>query len=290
MYPELGSQMHQTRRGFLAAGGAAATIGSLGVLAGACTPTGEAPQAKRTQPITLDTWSRFAFYKDLADAYTKGPGQADQMTVNATVGGSPLDFQNKLIAAAAANTTPDFTTVELNITPGLNTKSIYADIAKEVSSLKVKDQFPPAMLRYGTVSGKTYQIPFFVDSAGLFYNRNLLKSVGLPEQGPKTWDEMTTMAVKVTNPNTGVWGVTIPYNGSPTWMFMPWVYANGGQLLSDDGTKSLVNSEEAAGAFVLWNDLAQKRQVTPDGFRTQQTFNANEFFTQGKLVQSGAIA
>jgi multiple sugar transport system substrate-binding protein len=67
-------------------------------------------------------------------------------------------------------------------------------------------------------------------------------------------------------------------------MFMPWVYANGGRLLTDDGKKSLINSEAAAGAFVLWNDLAQKRQVTPDGFRTRTTFNASELFTQGKLA------
>lgn len=271
-----------TRRSVLGKVGAGA--GALGVLLTACGPAGEAPPAKRTQPVTLDAWSRFAFFKDLAEGYSKGPGQADLVTVNPTVGGSPIEFQNKLITATAANTTPDFTTVELNITPGLNVKQIYADISRDASRLKVKDQFPPAMARYGTVEGKTYQIPFFVDAAAIYYNRSILQGAGLPEQGPKTWEELTDRAVKVTNAGSGVWGATIPYNGSATWMFMPWVYANGGRLLNDDGTKSMVNSEEAAGAFTLWNDLAQKRQVTPDGFRTQQTFNANDLFTRGKLA------
>jgi ABC-type glycerol-3-phosphate transport system substrate-binding protein len=107
--------------------------------------------------------------------------------------------------------------------------------------------------------------------------------VGFPEQGPKTWDEMTAIAQKVTRA-PDVWGVAIPYNGSPTWQFMPWVYANGGQLFSDDGKKVLVNSPEAAGAFVLWNDLAQRHQVTPEGFRTKTMFNAGQLFIQGKLA------
>ena len=273
-----------TRRGIFrraGAGGAASLLGLLGV---ACGGEASQPAAKRTQPVTLESWSRFAFFKDLADKYTAGPGGAETVSINAVTGGSPLEFQNKLIASAAANTTPDFTTVELNITPGLNVKKIYADISKEVARLKNKDQFPQAMARYGNVEGKTYQIPFFVDASALFFNRNLLKGVGRPEQGPKTWEEMTTSAVKVTNASSGVWGATIPYNGSATWMFMPWIYANGGRLLNDEGTKSMVNSEEAAGAFTLWHDLAQKRQVSPDGFRTKQTFNANDLFIQGKLA------
>jgi multiple sugar transport system substrate-binding protein len=277
-----------TRRGAMLAGlsGLAGTSGLLGI---ACGGTQGTPEARRTQPVTLEAWSRASFFKGLADLYNAGPGAADLVTLNATQIGSPLDFQNKLIAAAASSTTPDFTTVEVNISPGLNVQKIYADVSKDYARLKQKDQFPAALVRYGTHEGKTYQVPFWVDASGLFYNRSLLKNAGLPETAPKTWEELTQLAVRLTRaPDT--WGVTIPYNGSATWMFMPWVYANGGRLLSDDGKQSLVNSEEAGGAFVLWNDLAQKRQVTPDGFRNRATFNANELFLQGKLAMFHASA
>ena len=260
---------------------AATAAGMTGIIATACGAGGESPQAKRTQPITLESWSRLASFKGMAEKYNAGPGAADLVSLNFVQIASPLEMQNKLITTAASGTTPDFTTVELNITPALNTQKIYADISKEVSRLKVKDQFPPAMARYGTHEGKTYQIPFWVDASGIFYNRNLFKSVGVADAAPKTWDEMTAAAQKATRGDT--YGVTIPYNGSATFMFMPWVYANGGRLLSDDGKKSLINSEEALGAFTLWNDLAAKRQVTPDGFRTKTTFNATEMFTRGKL-------
>jgi multiple sugar transport system substrate-binding protein len=270
-----------TRRGLILAG--LALAGATGALGVACGGTAGPPEARRTEPVTLEAWSRLAFFKGLADEYNAGPGKADLVTLNPTQIGNPLDFQNKLITAAASNTTPDFTTVELNITPGLNVQKIYADVGKDFARLKQKDQFPAALVRYGSQEGKTYQVPFWVDASGLFFNRSLLKNAGLPEQAPKTWEELTQLAMRLTRA-PDVWGATIPYNGSATWMFMPWVYANGGRLLSDDGKQSLVNSEEAAGAFVLWNDLAQKRQVTPDGFRTRTTFNANDLFLQGKLA------
>ena len=137
-----------------------------------------------------------AWTKGLADAYNAGPGGAELVTLNHTQVGNPLDFQNKLIAAAASNTTPDFTIVELNITPGLNVKGIYADVSKDFARLKQKDQFPAAMVRYGNQEGKVYQLPFWVDASGLYYNRSLLKNAGLPEQAPKTWEEMLALGAE----------------------------------------------------------------------------------------------
>ena len=274
---------HVTRRTALRRTGLGA-LAPAAVALWACGAPSAQPAAKRTQPVTLDAWSRLTWFKDLIDKYNAGPGKEQLVTVTAAIASSPLDFQNKLLAAAAAGTPPDFTTIELNISPLFNVQRVYDDISKEYSQLKLKDQLPPAMVRYGSYEGKTYQLPFWVDASGLYWNKSLFKGVGLdPEKPPKTWDEMTTVAVKV-NRQPEVSGVTIPYNGSPTWMFMPWVYANGGKLLSDDGKKSVVNSEEGAGAFVLWNDLAQKRQVTPEGFRTRTNFDATQLFLQGKLA------
>ena len=274
------SRRPMTRRRTLGLMTAGTGVSAAGALA-ACGLQTEAPQAKRTQPITLETWSRLASFKGMSDLWNAGPGAAELVTIAFTQIASPLEFQNKLITAAASGTTPDFTTVELNITPALNTQRIYADISKEVSKLKVKDQFPPAMARYGTHESTTYQIPFWVDASGIFYNKNLFQGVGLPDQAPKNWDDLARYAQQLTKGDVA--GATIPYNGSATWMFMPWVYANGGRLVSDDGKKSMINSEEALGAFTLWHELSARRQVTPAGFRSKTTFNANELFIQGKL-------
>src|SRR5438552_9588222 len=86
----------------------------------ACGAPSAQPAAKRTQPVTLDAWSRSTWFKDLADKYTNGPGKEQLVTVAAAIASSPLDFQNKLLAAAAAGTPPDFTTIELNISPLFN--------------------------------------------------------------------------------------------------------------------------------------------------------------------------
>ena len=125
-----------TRRGLILAG--VALAGASGALGVACGGAAGPPEARRTEPVTLEAWSRLTFFKGLADEYNAGPGKADLVTLNPTLIGNPLDFQNKLITAAASNTTPDFTTVELNITPGLNVQKIYADVGKDFARLKQK--------------------------------------------------------------------------------------------------------------------------------------------------------
>jgi len=67
---------------FWRAGGAAGLLGLLGV---ACGGDATQPSTKRTQPVTLESWSRFAFFKNLADKYTAGPGSADRVTINAVM-------------------------------------------------------------------------------------------------------------------------------------------------------------------------------------------------------------
>jgi multiple sugar transport system substrate-binding protein len=262
----------------------AVLAGFPGSTAAACRERAGTPPGARRAPITLEIWSRLRWVKDLAERYTAGPGAARQVTLAPTTLGSPLEFQEKLIAAVAGNTAPDFTTIELNISPLFNVQGVYADLSREYKGLARKEQFPPAMVRYGGHAGKVYQVPFWVDTSGLFWNKGHFAAAGLdPEKPPQTWEQLIRLAQQVSRPGEAD-GVAIPYNGSPTWQFMPWVYANGGRLLSDDGTQVLVNSPEALGAFELWADLAQKYRVTPEGFRTRTAFNATDLFTTGRLA------
>jgi multiple sugar transport system substrate-binding protein len=244
---------------------------------------GQTTAAAGTQPITVEAWTRTGQFAELIEVYNPGQGQADRVTVAVTRTASGLDLQNKLMAAAASDTVPEFATVDLNIAPLFNVKRVFADLTREFNQLKYRDQFPPAMVRNSTQDGKIFQVPFWVDTLGFYWNKNLFRAAGLPpDAAPKTWDEMTAHAVKLTRA-PDAWGVTIPYNASATFNFMPWVYANGGTLFTADFKRSAVNSEQGAGAFQLWADLAQKRQVTPDGFRTGTAFNATELFVLGKL-------
>lgn len=173
----------------------AVLAGFSGSTVAACRERAGTPQGARRAPITLEVWSRLRWVKDLAERYTAGPGAAQQVTLAPTTLGSPLEFQEKLIAAVAGNTAPDFTTIELNISPLFNVQGVYADLSREYKGLARKEQFPPAMVRYGGHAGKVYQVPFWVDTSGLFWNKRHFAAAGLdPEKPPQTWEQLIRLA------------------------------------------------------------------------------------------------
>lgn len=62
--------------------------------------------------------------------------------------------------------------------------------------------------------GKTYAVPFQVNTIGLLYNKDLFKKAGIVDasgeaKAPVTWDEMRADAKKLTNPSQKVYGVAL---------------------------------------------------------------------------------
>jgi ABC-type glycerol-3-phosphate transport system substrate-binding protein len=143
------------------------------------------------------------------------------------------------------------------------------------TGLVPKDDFNPGLIETITVDGKTMAVPFDNHGWGLYYNTKLIKDAGLdPENLPKNGDEFIQWALKLTVDESGkhpdesgfnpdkvkVWAI---HN---TWQkfTMPstmWQY--GGGIISDDGKKSMFDSEATIAAFQYWYDLMYKHFVCP---------------------------
>jgi ABC-type glycerol-3-phosphate transport system substrate-binding protein len=143
------------------------------------------------------------------------------------------------------------------------------------TGLVPKDDFQQGLIETITIDGKTMAVPFDNHGWGLFYNTKLIKDAGLdPENLPKNGDEFIQWALKLTTDENGkhpdesgfnpdkvkVWAIhntwqkfTMP---STMWQF-------GGGIISDDGKKSLFDSEGTVAAFQYWYDLMYKHFVCP---------------------------
>lgn len=63
--------------------------------------------------------------------------------------------------------------------------------------------------------GKTYAVPYSVNTVGLLYNKDLFKKAGIVDENgeakpPVTWDELCEDAKKITNPQEKVYGIALP--------------------------------------------------------------------------------
>ncbi|MBO0440136.1 ABC transporter substrate-binding protein [Candidatus Enterococcus ikei] len=148
------------------------------------------------------------------------------------------NLNEKLPPAISSKTGPDF--MLLN----------YGDFAQYVKNGAVqplddfwdykgvdKSDFTKTALELGTIDEQQYYIPMQVQGMYTYWNKDLFKAAGLDEnKPPKTWDELTEMAPKLTDASKNVSGFV--FNKDGTAPLYNWILANGGKLVNDDYTKS----------------------------------------------------
>jgi sn-glycerol 3-phosphate transport system substrate-binding protein len=124
--------------------------------------------------------------------------------------------------------------------------------------------FYDAFMANSKDGGKVYGILFQRSTPVLYYNKDLFKEVGLnPDQAPKTWAEMVDMAKKLTKSDGSRWGVEIPSDGFPYWVFEGMAIGNGKNFVDDTGTKTFFNDPAVVQALDAWVGLGTKDKVEP---------------------------
>jgi sn-glycerol 3-phosphate transport system substrate-binding protein len=146
----------------------------------------------------------------------------------------------------------------------------------------LKDFFP-AFLANSQAGGQTWAAPFQRSTPVLYYNKDAFKEVGLdPAKGPQTFDEMRDFAKKLTKADGSRWGLEIPSDGFPYWLFQGFAIANGQNLVGDAANKVMFNTPSTVDALTYFRDLSVKDKVMPQGVIVWGTTPTD--FTSGKAA------
>jgi multiple sugar transport system substrate-binding protein len=157
-------------------------------------------------------------------------------------------------------------------------------------NIDMKDLLPGAVdsARY---DGKLYGLPYRAQSLSLIYNKKLYKDAGLdPEKPPQTWDEMTEVAKKLTRKTADgkdQYGFGIVGGGEKQNIIsrlLPFIWMNGGDILSEDGTKVVVDNPAVAEALDFYT-----RPYTKDGTAPPSTLQ-NDGLALRRLFDTETIA
>lgn len=159
------------------------------------------------------------------------------------------------------------------------------DLTDMVSKESVDDLLP-AYKTALTSSGKLVGMPHHTDTVALFYNKEMFAKSGIriPKDATDgwTWDELKQYSQKLKDDNHldyafgGVWEQGNGYR------YLPFVYMNGGAILSDDGKQVTIDSPKSLEAFKLYEDLRKGNLVVNTAF-TQKMQN-NTLFVAKKLA------
>lgn len=181
--------------------------------------------------------------------------------------GSYEETAQKLAAAMAARQVPELVAlseVTWNKFYLNQTLQSMDDIFKKVS-FDTTDYVDP-LIKEGTKQGKIWWVPFARSTPLFYYNRDMFKKAGLPDRGPKTWDELREWgpALKAKGGAKNAFAYTTAKNYN-AWYFQGNAWQWGGHysdekfniLLDQDGA---LEAGEWARKFVHEDKLAYMSQ------------------------------
>ncbi|MBV9391260.1 MAG: sugar ABC transporter substrate-binding protein [Verrucomicrobia bacterium] len=117
----------------------------------------------------------------------------------------------------------------------------------------LKQDLLPASVQAVTYQGHILSLPFEMEPVVLWYNKTLLQENNLAV--PTSWPELVEVAKKLTSKNRfGILLPTVP-GGYQNFIFYPFLWMAGGDVMNAEQTKSVINTPEAARAFDLWGTL-----------------------------------
>ncbi|HVP36463.1 MAG TPA: extracellular solute-binding protein [Terriglobales bacterium] len=182
---------------------------------------------------------------------------------------------DKIVVAFASGTTPDVLELGSDWVPEFSSQDVLLDVSAEAE--KIKNDF--LMWEPATYQGKMFGFPWVLDTRVLFYNKDLMKKVGLdPEKPPLTWDELLYYCTKVNQlkPQAYGFGANSAERHRLYKKFLPFFWGNGGKILSDDQKTSEINSTAGKEALEFYKKLTE--QGTIDNQRM-----LDESFKQGMI-------
>src|SRR5438093_9169866 len=170
--------------------GGVALLAACGQQGGESQPAGSSA-AKSSGPVKITFWSIHpgspTADEDTVKAYNAG--QQD-VQVQYEFQGSYADLANKLTAALQANQAPDVPLLSdvWWFKFYLNKQLLPLDDYFKAEKIDTKD-YVDSLFNEGVRSGKSYWVPFARSTPIFYYNKEVWSKAGLPDRGPKNWDE-----------------------------------------------------------------------------------------------------
>jgi len=197
-------------------------------------------------------------------------------------------FYNKVLAEAAGGSPSDVMMFETKRMPAYANQSFFLSLDSYIAT---SSQVHPAdyfsfSWKKGQLHGKQYAISWDESPAVIFYNPDLFKQNGLtlPPQtwNAPGWDLATFLEVCQKLAKGGSKPVFAVHN-SDWWVYaLPYIWANGADVLNADYTKSTLTSANTLAGFQYLYDLRWKYHVDPTPAQAQ--LGDTKMFDQGLLA------
>lgn len=140
------------------------------------------------------------------------------------------------------------------------------------------DDYVAAFLDAAIYEEKLYGLPIDGETTGLFYRTDMFEAAGITA-APTTWEELESAAEALTNPDENTYGFIL-FAPEAAYYWYPFLWQNGGELLSEDGMEILFNSDAGKEAAEFYVGLAQ---YSPADYLNSNSYDGRIAFSQGQV-------
>jgi len=257
---------------------------------------------KKTVTITYrddgtgENGTLYKWIKDVAASYPNKDVVIKQTPIQASEG----DYFAKIaLALKSKDTAPDIVTEDTFMINSDASAGLLSPLDDKVKAWDewTNGSFIEAMKKGVTAAdGKIYGVPYNTDSRGLWYNKQIFKQAGLPENWqPKTWDEVLaaarTIKEKAAKDVVPIWMNMGKATGEATSMqtYEMLLYGTGERLYDDSSAKWIVKSQGIMDALSFVASVNKEKLGPPlSKVLNGQAGNSSsrEYLPKGKLAIS----
>ncbi|WP_168207388.1 ABC transporter substrate-binding protein [Microlunatus elymi] len=189
--------------------------------------------------------------------------------------------QQKLVTMVAGGTAPDVAYMDSSGVADFASRGALVGLDGYISGGGVikKDDYVKNFTENSIYKGTMYGLPFDNETTGLFFRTDLFKQAGISGP-PKTWDELQADAQKLTQPAQKRSGIAI-FGPESGYYVQPFVASAGGQMLSNDGKKALMDSPEAVRGAAFYTGLAK---YAPADYLNSNSYDGRVAFEHGQVA------
>ncbi len=213
----------------------------------------------------------------------------------------PFDgHKAKLRTALTVGQGPDMARVDWSFVCELARKNAVVDL-DTLGFDKIRSQYLAAPLATAFVDGHYYGIPDQTTCVAMFYNRKMFKEAGLinaedelDDQGnpvidyfaegrsviPPTWEEFIELGKKLTDESKGQYAFAMM---NTLWWNLPFFNGYGARIISEDGKKCIIDSDEAIAAIEMMSAMTREHKIEAGAWRPG-AISPEQGFVNGKYA------
>lgn len=204
----------------------------------------EAP-ATQAAPVTIEFWYGLGgkLGENMEALIQKFNASQQEVIVKGIVQADYSETEQKLQAAIATGKVP---AAVLSSNVDWARKGYFAPVDELMAQLPDfnKEDFVQTFLNQGQVDGKQFFLPMYGTTQIMYYRKDAFEKSGIDANTLKTWEDLAAAAEKMTVKEGDK---TVFYGWEPMWgsaNMVDAVLSKGGSILSEDGTKVLIDTPE----------------------------------------------